>query len=396
MQPVSSAGPPRVRVVCHKFQGWLTFIGVAVLTLLVLSGLRYYPAANAAVNVLLVLLAVISLTRAQPTQRVLVFLSITAYWCIQAVIANVPPEYLFVVGKAVLMLWIGADAFSRFTRRQLFWLAVTVALALTMSVGALVAQLFGGLVVEQRDVGQYVTSRPGGLFINPNLFASAACAGLALLGYLTARANAAPSAIYVYAFAAVSVGIAISLSRAGILFLALGVSLVAWEVLASRKHILPAATIMLSLMLAACIAVWWLAHSAVGGEAAELWQVATERFQGDGSSRDRQSVLEFSIQLWAEHPVLGGGFNEVQKLSGIGSHNQVLHALANYGLLGGFGLAIYYLAVRTAEWRFLFAAVGSGFLFSHNLFEMYPEHLVTGALVGLASVETVSEKCRAY
>jgi O-antigen ligase len=363
----------------------VTGAALALLALIVLPGAQYFPALNVAMNVLTLVLLFISLQSPLPIARVALMAALVAYWSAQAVISGMDPSYLRTVAKPLAMFWIGAQLAQHLSRSAL---AVVLALAVAAGVAAGIAQATGMLTIEQqgaldatRNIGD---PRPGSFFGNANRYASSLCAAVALLGFLATRGGFIPVSMYLISVLVAAVGISMSVSRAGILFFAFGMMVTIWHWLRRKRFSVGYVTAVV-LLPALISLVLPLALEAIGLKPEAIWEFTQDRFRGDASSGDRKLAATTALAIWDEHPVLGNGWNAVQRAAGIGAHNQLLEILADYGVVGAIGLLLFVGLVRSAPLAYLFAAIGSPFLFSHNFIAMTEQYLVAGLLVGLAN-----------
>lgn len=239
----------------------------------------------------------------------------------------------------------------------------------------------------------HFAGRAAGLYLNPNIAASAIVYGM-LVGTGTLAPRTRPWFVI-----ATGIGVLSTFSRGGMVVWAIAVALyvlagtvrprlrqVVFAVCATGAIVatLPAGTLSVGVALLGAVEGNQAERLGVGGLAAAF---------GGTSGTERREVARHAWNLFLEHPILGSGPGATTSWSESQStHNMYLKFMAEYGFLGLF---IYPCVVIAAFWRaprpewplaitFSLAWVLFG-LISHNEFGHF--HLIVA--IGLVSASTV-------
>lgn len=169
-------------------------------------------------------------------------------------------------------------------------------------------------------------------------------------------------------------------SKKGLLGLLFGIFLFFYQRVKGRKKF---ERIFLGLVVVVAI-IWCVMnisflYDILGYRFDEMFQVLFKTGSGDGSSRNRVSLIQEAIAIWASHPVLGVGLNNFSMIQDIGeagyyAHNNYVELLADLGVVGFF---LYYgmfvnmirqkidnkndlqVFAKTVVWIILFFDIGS-------------------------------------
>ncbi|GAB3544288.1 hypothetical protein GCM10027343_19220 [Noviherbaspirillum agri] len=199
--------------------------------------------------------------------------------------------------------------------------------------------------------------RPGG-FLNPNMSAA-----LSLIWLFCALESRGKNSYWLKSASVALCLFVVSLtqSRAAMLFLALYFLCKLYEggIKRMRYYFIPVAC--------AAVALLFFSESSA---LEDIYNSIFQRFQGDGSSAERYHVLQSALAKFAERPLIGHGMRVMVGSFGVGTHNEVVEWLANFGIVGFFVMLMVFLRFYfVPSLKYLFLCIFPTFLFSHNFFE---------------------------
>lgn len=253
-------------------------------------------------------------------------------------------------------------------------LGVIVLLGLLLLLAGQIAQIAGYIQqvnYEGADTNVLVTlARPGG-FLNPNVTAAIAIVFLFTLDRLS---NIVGKRLFMIALPLATTVALLTQSRAALIAL-LGFLLIIL-LKQSLRH-------MASTLLIASVFVLFMTI-AYPDEVNSLIDNVMQRFEGDSSSDERQYVLRYSFDVFADSPLLGNGSSYLVSKLGVSSHNQLIEILVNYGLVGFLVLtpALLLLYFPISALMFVFCILPM-FLFSHNFFDSGPYQVALGLVLAV-------------
>lgn len=251
-------------------------------------------------------------------------------------------------------------------------LGVVVLLGLLLLLAGQIAQITGYIKqvnFEGADRDVLVTlSRPGG-FLNPNATAAIAIVFLFTLDRLS---NVVGKRLFVIALPVAITVVMLTQSRIALITLLGFLLIVLFKY--SFRHTVP------TLLMASVFMFFMLI--AYPDVVVSLLDNVMKRFEGDASSEDRQDVLLYSFDAFADAPLFGNGSTYLVSKLGVSSHNQLVEILVSYGLLGLLVLTTAFLLLYFPMSALMFAfCIAPMFLFSHNFFDSAPYQVALGLLL---------------
>lgn len=235
-------------------------------------------------------------------------------------------------------------------------------ISLTIIAAGILLELNG--IIESRRYGEAMESadeglllRPGG-FLNPNRTAT-----LSLI-WLFCALESKKSSYWLRAasIAACAFTLALTQSRAAMLFLFIYLVFNFFEGGAKNLKYYAAGIFCCILLL--------LAFGSQSDALVDIYDAIALRFQGDGSSDERYSVVMHALDIFAKSPFIGHGMRSMVGIAGLGTHNEIIEWLVNFGLVGF--LVMLLIIVRfyfVGSFAYLCMCILPTFLFSHNFFE---------------------------
>jgi len=287
-------------------------------------------------------------------------------------------EYFFQFFALSLMVLTYALAKLILYRKQgvefgLFkYLGIVVLLGLLLLLAGQIAQIMGYLKqvnYEGAESEVLVTlARPGG-FLNPNATAAIAIVFLLTLDRLS---NVIGKRLFMIALPLAITVVLLTQSRGSLIAL-LGYLLI---ILSKRslRH-----TVSTLLMVSVFVYFMLIAYPDM---VISLIDNVMQRFEGDASSYERQYVLHYSFDIFANSPLFGNGSTYLVSKLGVSSHNQLVEILVSYGLVGLLVLTPAFLLLYFPISALMFAfCVLPMFLFSHNFFDSVSYQVALGLLL---------------
>lgn len=207
------------------------------------------------------------------------------------------------------------------------------------------------------SVDQGLLLRPGG-FLNPNMSAALCLIWL----YVAIESKWVNSALIKISCLSLSVAIlSVTQSRSAILFLAIYLMYKVYE--AGIKNVKYYFVLILGVFIL-------LAHYGQSEYLIDLYEANFERAQGDSSSSERYMLIQTGIAAFSESPIVGLGMRAMYRYFGLGTHNEIIEWLVNFGLVGLVVVALilfrfYYIN----SIKYLCLCIFPTLLFSHNFFE---------------------------
>jgi O-antigen ligase len=235
-------------------------------------------------------------------------------------------------------------------------------LSLAIIAGGIVLQL-NGIIISRRDgeamggVDEGLLLRPGG-FMNPNMSAALSLIWL----FCTMESKAQRSQLTRAACIGICIfTLSITQSRAAMLCLAAYLVVKMFEKGANMLRF--------SAVALACAAV---ALTVTGhfGAFDEIIDSILLRFQGDGSSTERFFLLRTALAAFSDSPLIGHGMRGMFRIAGLGTHNEIVEWLVNFGVIGLFVMLLVILRFYYVHsFKYVCLCLLPTLLFSHNFFE---------------------------
>lgn len=199
--------------------------------------------------------------------------------------------------------------------------------------------------------------RPGG-FLNPNMSAA-----LSLIWLFIALESKLDNCYWLKSVC-IAIGVfiaAITQSRAALLFLFIYSAYKAYEGgIKGIKYYLILIVCGLSLFM----------FFNQSGMLEDLYNANMVRAQGDSSSEERYLVLQGALTTFAGSPITGSGIRAMYRFFGLGTHDEIIEWLVNFGLAGFLVmLLIFFKFYYVNSFKYLCLCILPTFLFSHNFFE---------------------------
>lgn len=283
----------------------------------------------------------------------------------------------FVVGISAFLLVVKLHELDREARHMQF----VPLLSLAIIAGGILLQL-NGIIVSRRDgeamegVEEGLLLRPGG-FLNPNMSAA-----LSLVWLFCAMESKSMRSVFVKTacIAICLFTVSITQSRAAVLCLGAYLLIKMFERGARARKFFGLALGGIGIVLV------------MTGQFAlfdEIRDSIIRRFQGDGSSAERFFLLRTAFATFSDGPVVGHGMRAMLRIAGLGTHNEIVEWLVNFGVTG---LVVMLLVVfrfyYVHSFKYVCLCLLPTFLFSHNFFE------TTAFQVALAYGFTVAAQSR--
>jgi len=220
-----------------------------------------------------------------------------------------------------------------------------------------------GLIVSRADgeamagVDEGLLSRPGG-FVNPNRTAA-----LSLIWLFCALESKNDNS-YWLKYSCISVCIFIvsmTQSRAAMLFL--------FIYFLCKIYVGGAKTLKYYGVPIVCVSLL-VALTSQSSVLGDIYGSILLRFQGDGSSEERYFVLQSALVTFTESPITGHGMRAMAWFIGVGTHNEIVEWLVNFGITGFLVmLLVFFRFYYINSFKYLCLCIFPTFLFSHNFFE---------------------------
>lgn len=232
---------------------------------------------------------------------------------------------------------------------------VVIAVGLVLELNGIVSMRGEG--EESIELGEGLLLRPGG-FLNPNMSAALSLIWL----YVAVESKADKS--YWMKFSCVGLGafiVAVTQSRAALLALTIYCAYKLYEGGFKRikYYIVPAVCGILLFAFSGPVDI-------VEG----IYDAIAERAKGDSSSEERYHVIQAALATFAESPIFGRGMRAMYHYFGLGTHNEIIEWLVNFGLVGFVVMLLVLVRFYYAgSFKYLCMCVMPTLLFSHNFFE---------------------------
>lgn len=232
-------------------------------------------------------------------------------------------------------------------------------LAMAMIAIGLVLEMLGVIDVRGLELGgewEDLIRRPGG-FLNPNMTAA-----IVLIWCYVAQESNLRVAVQWRIMAFISCGLLllVTQSRAAVLAFALYMAVKVYEYgIRSTRY----------LLLGGILALFF--YQLLNFDfIVVLYDSLLTRFDGDASSVARLMQLDKAVSLFYENPLLGYGMRGTYIKTGIGTHNEVIEWLLNFGLVGFFvGIFLFLKFYYVHSLKYLLMCLFPTLMFSHNFFE---------------------------